>query len=215
VKQGHFALAVLLVIVAQASGVRAEWRVAVLGGSAYNVRTPLTVHQSGHADVRFTARYETRAFEAPLYWDVRVATWSGECAWELELIHHKLYLDNNPPDIQQFSITHGCNLLIASWARRHGSFVLRVGGGVVIAHPESTVRGVKHREDRGFLGMGYYFAGPTVQGAVEKRVAIGGRFFAAFEGKLTVTRCRVPVGGGNADLVNVAFHGLVGLGCSL
>lgn len=208
-------LTVLLILLAGACGANAEWTLEVRGGSACNLRTPLTIHQSGHDDVRLTARYETRAFEPPLYWDLRVARWSGNHAWELEFIHHKLYLENEPPEIERFSITHGCNLLTVNWARKLRGFILRAGGGIVIAHPESTVRGMKHREDRGLLGMGYCVSGPTVQGAVDKRAGLGRRLFATFEGKLTVTRCRVPVSDGNAGLVNVALHGLIGLGYNL
>jgi hypothetical protein len=202
-------------ILAVASDAWAEWTLELRGGSAYNFRTPLTIRQSGHEHVRLTARYETRAFEPPLYWDVRAARWSGDQAWELEFIHHKLYLENNPPEVEHFSVTHGCNLLTVNWARRHKGFILRVGGGAVLAHPESVVRGMKHKEDRGLLGKGYYLSGPTIQTAVERRLGLGKRFFAALEGKLSAAYCRVPVSGGNADVATVAFHALFGLGCNL
>lgn len=72
----------------------------------------------------------------------RIGRWSGRTAWEAELVHHKLYLENPPPAVQHFEVTHGYNLATANraWATDRRT-VLRVGVGLVIAHPEGRVRG--------------------------------------------------------------------------
>src|SRR5260221_14476355 len=76
-----------------------------LGGSAYNAPTPLTVRQTGYPDIRLSAHYDTKPF-GPYYpyYSWRASFWNPEhdSAWEITQIHHRLFLANNPPEIQFF-----------------------------------------------------------------------------------------------------------------
>lgn len=65
---------------------------------------------------------------------------------------------------------------------------------------------------RGALGIGYHLAGATVGASVAKRVALGERWFAAFEAGLAGCSARVPVEGGHADVLNTALHLWAGIG---
>jgi hypothetical protein len=110
-------------------------------GSAFSLHTRLTILQEGEADLRLHARYATDAFERPLYYALRVTRWNDAQGWALELRHHKLDLENPPPEVQQFSGSHGYNLLTVCRLWRRERLDLGAGAGLVIAHPETVVRG--------------------------------------------------------------------------
>jgi len=183
----------------------------LFGGAAYNLRLPLVIRQDGEDNLRVNADYDTKPFETPVYYSVRLGWWSDHRAWELEMIHHKLTLTNNPSEVEHFSITHGFNLLTVNRAWRNPWFIWRVGAGVVITHPESTIRG-RTFEQSGGIADGYYLSGPTAQIAAEKRFYMYKGFFASVEGKWTLSWVHVPVQDGSADLWNSALHGLIGVG---
>jgi hypothetical protein len=190
----------------------AHWSVQLFGGSAASVPTTLTVHQDGFPDIRMTAHYATRPWTGAPYYAVRIARWTRGHAWEIELLHHKLYLTNPPDEIQHLEVTHGYNLVTVNRAAVYRGFVVRAGVGVVVAHPESRIRGRAPTSSGGGLGGGYYLTGPTVQLAAAKRFTLWRGLFAALEGKATGAYARFPIASGRATAPNVAVHGLVGLG---
>jgi hypothetical protein len=197
----------VLALAAPVTPVWAEegWTFQTSLGVVENLETPLTIRQSGFPDIELDADYETRPFESPFYYSLRAGRWSGRGGWELELIHLKLYLQNRPPEVQQFSISHGYNLVMVNRGWDVRRLILRAGVGAVVAHPETTVRG-RPLED------GYHVTGPAVQVAAEKRLNLGERWFLGLEGKVSAARANVPVAGGEAEMPSVAGHLLVGLG---
>jgi hypothetical protein len=205
-------LVAALLVTATSAEAQRGWSAQVMGGAAWNLRTSLSITQRGAPDLKLTARYDTRALETPPYYAVRIGRWSGRRAWEVELVHHKLYLANAPSEVQRFSISHGYNLATANYAVLRGALVVRAGAGVVITHPESTIRQQALAETGGILGTGYYVSGPTVQLSGERRIALTRRVFVAAEGKLTASYARVPVREGHASVPNVALHALLGIG---
>ena len=128
------------------------------------------------------------------------------------MVHHKVYLDNPPPEVQHFEVSHGYNLVFLNRALRRYGFIFRLGAGVVIGRPESVIRNLRRSEDRGLFHAGYYFTGPSGQLAVERRFTLWRGLFASAEGKLSAARAHVSVPGGQAMVPNVAIHGLLGLG---
>jgi hypothetical protein len=185
--------------------------VQLFGGAAYNFRLPLVIRQDGADNIRLNAEYDTKAFETPMYYSARLGWWQDNRSWELELIHHKLTLENKPPEVEHFSITHGFNLLTVNRAWKTPRFIWRLGVGVVITHPESTIRG-KTFEQNGGIADGYYLSGPTTQIAVEKRFYLYKNLFVSIEAKYTLSWVHVPIKDGSADVWNSAVHGLFGLG---
>ena len=190
----------------------ARWSVGGYLGTVWNLRTPLKIHQSGFEDVRVRARYETRPFEVPLYWMARLERSEGPLGWALALVHHKLHLTNLPPEVDEFSITHGYNLLTVERIWRDGPFTRSFGAGVVITHPENTVRGRKLAEDGGPLGRGYHLSGPVVSMALARELRLAGGWFLPLECRTTAAWARVPVVDGHADAPNLAVHWLFGIG---
>ena len=189
-----------------------SWTVEISGGGAYSLNSPLRLQQSGYDDLEFDADYATHSFQPPLYYSLRLARWTGNRGWEVELVHLKLQLTNPPAEVQHFEISHGHNLLTVNRVWMIKNFILRAGAGVVIAHPENTVRGKTLNEHRGALGTGHYLAGPTVQAAVGKTFPVSQHVFFALEGKVTGSYSTIPIADGHATVPVVALHGVVGLG---
>lgn len=195
---------------AQSRDTPERWGIELFAGAAHSFRTPLRIRQEGAEDISLAARWATRPFRAPPYYAYRIGWWSGGHAWEAELVHHKLYLENPPPEVQHFEVTHGYNQVTVNRAAPLRGLTVRAGVGLVIAHTENEVRS---REQRGggFLG-GYRLAGATSQLALGGRIPFAPNLWIALEGKLTGSWARVPVSGGTATVPNLAAHALAGLG---
>lgn len=186
----------------------AESRITVqlFGGGAWNASTPLTISQEGQADVEISARWETKPFVQPFYWAVRVSLEQRTGAWELQLIHDKLYLADPPREVGSFEITHGFNLVTLNRSfPLGGGFSGRAGLGLVVAHPESTVRGE-------YDGGGYGLTGPVFLAGAGWQLPLSRYLFVSAEAVVTAAYASVPVARGTASLWNVALHGLVGIG---
>lgn len=203
---------IILLIVVVPAQAQESWIFEVFTGSAYNFTTPLSIRQPGQDDIELNARYEERWLEGSPYYGWRIAKWEDNHAWEFELIHHKLYLDNLPLEVQHFEISHGYNLLTINRAWKRKGLIYRLGAGVVVTHPETTIRGETLPSDRGFIDGGFYLSGPTAQAAVQKRFYIWKKLFFTVEGKLTASYARIPISDGHANVPNVAVHGIFGLG---
>jgi hypothetical protein len=184
--------------------------VSVGTGLQYNVPLPLVIRQSGHPDLRLTARFDTRPFAEVPYYDVKVGIVRKPWAFELELVHHKLYLANRPAEVDTFEITHGYNPILLNMVRDKWGAAFRAGAGILLAHPQSTIRGLRFPETGGILG--WYVAGPAAQVGVSKQFDINPRFFVGVEGKFVGAWARVPIVDGSADVPNLSLHGLLSAG---
>jgi len=188
------------------------WTVEVAVGGAVNVPTPLTIRQDGEDDISLTAQYTTKPIDEVPYYNVRVGRGDLRGAWELELVHHKVYLRNPPPEVTRFSITHGYNLITFNRNVHLRWTDLRFGAGMVLTWPHVTVRGRALDETRGILGTGWHASGAAVQVAVARNRLWFEHWLTGIEVKLTGAWARVPVAGGSADVPNVALHVQLGGG---
>jgi hypothetical protein len=207
-KLSNLALTSILSL-ALASPLAAEqgWIVQGSLGGAASLRTSLSIRQTGFETIRVrSADYDTKAFTDPVYYSIRAGRWTGRGGWELELIHHKLYLQNGPPEVVGLEISHGYNLVTVNRGWDLGPLLLRVGAGPVVAHVEGKVRG------RSLDTGGYHWTGPVVQVGAEKRFPVGERWRLGVEGKISAARAVIPVNGGELDAPNVAGHLLVSFG---
>lgn len=195
-----------------------SYSVEIFLGEQFNIPTPLTIKQKGEETIKVDwARYESDAwtgFNSPYYiW--RVGRWEEDRAWEIELIHQKIILKNKPEEVQHFEISHGYNLITINRAWRLSQYhdlIWRIGAGIVLTHPESTVRHKEKGYDESFPN-GFYISGPTAQVAIGKRINIWKGFFGVLEAKLTASYAtRVPIANGYAEVPNAALHYLFGIG---
>ena len=187
----------------------------LFAGTAWSAPLPLTVDRpEGRTVIR--PRYTTRPFADSPYYTYRAAYIRADGASaEAEMLHHKLYLENPAPPVERLEITHGYNLPMLNGASRGRGWQMRIGLGLVIAHPEGRIAG---REIGGLptaLGGGYHIAGLTSQVAVGRRYPLArGRvaLMAAPEAKLTASWARMRLGELTLTAPNAALHVLGGLG---
>ena len=181
-------------------------------GDAYCFSMPLIIKQEGYERIKFTAHYRTEAFQLPVYYSWKIGTSKNRKGWELELTHLKLYLTNNPPEIQYFSVSHGYNYLTINRIWVTDPVILRLGAGVIVSHPESKVRNMEYDTHQGLFNRGYHFSGPGLQITTERRFRILKGLFFSLEAKATVAIAKVGIAEGHAIVPQAGFHGLFGLG---
>lgn len=212
--RNRLALALALATAAAPAGsARGEgWSFVVSGGAALNASATLKVEQSGQPELSHRAQYETRPFKDPFYYALRVARAHGRGQWEVQLLHHKLYLKNTTSEITHFEITHGFNLITIARSFAGSVVNWRAGAGVVFAHTESTVRGEDEHGGGGMLGTGYELAGPAALVGAGGRLALSERLFVVPELQATAAWAKVSVAGGHAVTPNLALHFLLGVG---
>lgn len=191
---------------------QARWSFELHGGEVYNVPMPLTIRQQGYPDLKLTARYASESLILPVYVDSRLIRCQDGKSWELDFLHHKLYLKNNTPEIQQFSISHGFNMIMVNRGFDRKTFQYRAGAGFVLTHPESEIRGKQFGDATNDWDMGYFVSGPVVNLSAGKHFRIANRFYLNAEAKTTLAYVNVKVAGGNADVYNIAFHLILGVG---
>jgi hypothetical protein len=182
-----------------------DWRVELLGGAASSFDSPLSLVQSGEPPLEIRADWSSRSFESPIYYAIRIGRFSRRSGFSLQLVHHKLYLENPPPEVQAFSVSHGYNLLTfdASWLA-HG-FELSAGGGLVVAHAETTVRQRTGPD-------GYHATGPTLALGVGRWLEVGAHFRVGADARFTASWAHVPIAGGEASVPDRAVHLRIGVG---
>jgi hypothetical protein len=193
-------------------GAATEWSLMAGAGAAQSLPAPLSIEQDGFPALDLTAHYDNRPFDSPPQWVLRISRRAGGGAWEFQHLHHKLYLSNRPPEVERFDITHGYNIVTLGHAWRRGPLGLRAGAGVVIAHPESTVRGRRFGPRQGLFGLDQYVAGPALVLGASHELRLGRRAYLSPELQLTAAHARVPIQEGRATAPNLAVHFLVGLG---
>jgi len=186
-----------------------------MAGSAFNFPTPLSVSQQGYPDIHSTAEYDTKPFGPFMpYYAWRVSLLEKNGAWELEHVHHRLFLTNPPPEIQDFAIHFGYNFFLLGYAWNLGDFVLHLDAGPIFTSPFSTIRGqIYSSAGVGFLHGGYTFSGLGAQAALSRNLYITNNFYFILEAALIPGWAwAVPVANGNADVPNIGLHGHLGTG---
>lgn len=190
----------------------------VMGGSAFNFPSPLSIHQDGYPDLHINADYDTKPFGPYTpYYAIRLSLWDKDEAWELEQLHHRLFLTDPPPEVQFYAIHFGYTYFMVGHAWRNPDFILHLDGGAIITRPENTVRGQKlQMNDVGLLDMGYYFSGLGGQVSASRNIYLWGTAFAVVEvGIAGGWAWDVPVAGGSSDAPTLGLHGHIGAGIDL
>lgn len=208
-------LAIILAMAAPAGWSQARWTVNLNAGAPVNIPVPLHIAQSGHPDLSLLARWSSDPFMLPYYWMWRIGRIANDRGWEFEAIHHKLILENRPPEVGEFRITHGFNLLYINRSHHDRWLNWRYGAGVILAHPENRVREQQLNEHLGLFNRGYYFSGPALNVSVSKPIYLYRLFFANLELKATTGVAFVPVHAGRAIVGHLSVHLIAGLGYGL
>ena len=219
---------------------RGGWVVAAYAGGARTADTDLRVSQPEvGTDLTFRGvRLRSRSFDPPLYYGLRAGYFlprAPSLGFEAEFIHLKVFSDprqrvrveglrrGSPAGgelplgeiVQQYSVSHGVNLLLFNAALRRavgrsaeapgGRLVVaaRAGAGPTIPHTESSVEGRRQEQyEVGRLGW-------QAAGGAEFKLWRG--LHALGEYKFTRTRQRGEVSSGTAESLLRTRHGVFGL----
>lgn len=190
----------------------AGWSFEMHWGRPWTPDRDLHISQSGQPDLDFDAHMRSEPGRMPLYYDFRLIRWCGRRGWAFDFLHHKLILDDNPPEVQDFQLTHGYNMISLQrlWDVRGAT--LMAGGGAVLTHAESTIRGKEFDQHRGLFGWGYYVSGPLAVVGVGKRLGLGDRLYLSGDLRASWSHVRVPVADGHASMADFGLHFLAGAG---
>lgn len=219
---------------------RGGWVLAAYLGNAWTASSSLTISQPTlPTEITFDdVQFDTRSFDPPLYYGYRVGYFIPRTPFlgvEAEFIHLKVFADSRqqvqatgihrgesinrqlPLDqiVQDYSISHGVNLLLFNVAGRYGwqrdpdhpagRLILtgRFGVGPTIPHTESTIDG--QRQEQYEVGrVGWQWAG-----GVEIKLWRG--LYALGEYKFTRTRQRGSIFSGEAESRLRSHHTVFGL----
>ena len=173
-------------------------------GTAHSFDTNLTIEQP-QLKTEFSADYDTHPWRPAPYYSARIGKWSQKTAWEIELLHHKIYLNNPHLPLNSFRVTNGYSMVFLNHAWDYRGFILRGGGGGLVAYPVTTIDNIT-------TSGGYRLAGFAGQASIEKRFFFGKAFFLAAEGKFTLARAWLTLKNAKASVPNAAVHGLFSIG---
>lgn len=181
------------------------WTIEARLGTAFSFGTTLEIEQQNQPQLRFDADYETRPFEDAPYYGLRAGWRNSSGGWEVEFLHHKIYLTNHPAEVQHFEVSHGYNLLMFNRLWIVKELNVRAGGGIVISHTESTIRDLTRSAGQEITGVAGQFS-------VGKDFYLTRRLYFGVETKLTFANATVSIAEGDANAPNIAIHILAGLG---
>lgn len=143
----------------------AEISVSVYGGFQTAPHSDVSIFGDGIVpDQNFTAAWEGRSFEAPIYYGVRATWWPNDTiGFGLDLNHTKIYADADTladNGIERLEFSDGLNILTVnayrSWTNAFGALSPYVGGGLGVAVPHVELT------DNGSETFGYQATGPAV-----------------------------------------------------
>ncbi|WP_375254794.1 outer membrane protein [Yoonia sp.] len=148
----------------------------------------------------FTAKWEGRSFEAPIYYGLRVTEWQTETfGWGVEFTHSKVYADTRTRVENGFDtleLTDGVNILTVNANRRWpdliDGFTPYVNGGIGIGIPRVEV------ESAGGSTLGYQITGPAVRVTAGVNYAINDTWGVFGEYQNTISYHDMDLGNGGS-----------------
>lgn len=216
------------------------WVVTAYVGGARTSSSPLSISQPSLAnELTFEdVQFRSRSFDPPLYYGLRGAHFLRRLPLlgvEAEFIHLKVYSDprqrvraggvrggapvNRELElgeiVQQYSISHGVNLLLFNAAVRRGVgrsaespagrliFTGRAGLGPTLPHTESRVEGLAQEQ--------YEVGRLAWQAAGSAEIKLWRGLHALGEYKFTRTRQEGKIASGTAESLLRTHHGVFGL----
>jgi hypothetical protein len=186
----------------------ADWSVELLVGDAYNAASRTRIEQAQLGSHSFNGDYETRGLEGPLHYAWRIARWEDARGWELQLLHHKIFLQNRPAGVEALSVSHGFNIVTVNRAIETHRWRIRAGLGPVITHAEAGILGSSYDGP-------YELAGAAALIGVSRQLELGKNFYLLGEVSATFGYIRADPDGSPAlevTIRNPAFHAQAGVG---
>jgi hypothetical protein len=195
---------ILYVVILFPLTAHADFIFQISSGTAHSFTSTLTIEQPQQT-TKISADYDTHPWRPAPYYSVRIGKWNEKTAWEIELIHHKIYLNNPHLPVNSFRVTNGYSMLLLNHAWNYRGFILHAGGGGLVAYPVTTIDNIT-------TSGGYRLAGVAGQGSIERRFFLGKGFFLSAEAKFTMANAWLTLENAKATVPNVAVHGLLSIG---
>ena len=189
-----------------AAPAQAQWRIEGWLGDALNAPTAVTFSQANEPPITTRASWSTRPFAPTWVYAVRFARWKGDAAWAFEYMHHKIYLDNPPPEVAYFRVTNGVNFFLAERLWRRSGWEFGVGATPIFAVPVSEVRGKVYDNAHGVFHSQYELSGVGGQANLARRVRLLPFTYGTLALKATVAHLYLHIGDGHAVTDNFALH---------
>ena len=104
------------------SDVNDGWYLSTMMGGSISGPSNLTINFNDRDTLSMSADYNNRSFDDSHWWSFRVENWHLNQSLGIELIHHKIYLDNTNDIVESFSLSDGYNLLFFNCLRCFGLF---------------------------------------------------------------------------------------------
>lgn len=184
-------------------------------GTAYNLPTYLKIHQEGFEDIVLPkARYSTKGFKSPVYWDYKLELERRNRFYGLRSTHHKLHLENTPPQITHFNISHGYNLVMGYYGWKNNYYDVLIGAGIAFSHPEGIVNGQKVALEEGIplIGGVYRLTAPNFEIEARKKFYIYKSLFFNSSLRFVAGYAKPKIQDGYVETFPVNFHFATGLG---
>ena len=186
-------------------------------GNAFNADQSLSIIKDGET-INFDASFNTNGFQSPQYYSIRVIKQLKNRNIEFEMIHHKLYVEENLPDrVSRFEVTDGYNFLLFNLSSKiRQKFFYRLGIGTVVSHPYIIVDGETNYMRGGglipkFWSDGYHWDGISAQISTFYKNNFNDRWSYNLETKLIYAQSTIPIEGGEVTVPNTSIHFLFGL----
>ena len=189
------------------------WLFSTYMGASVSMENQVAFHFEDRSDQVFKANWRNRSFTDSHWWSAKLDRWNGDKVNGFELIHHKIYLANPNDVVQSFSISDGYNLFYYNFGRKFDDHILRLGLGVIFAHPDVQIQGRDHYIVKGTKG--HHLAGPTVQLGYERWLWDNETNFVSLDTKLTFSYAKSPISPNRKEYAvvpDVAFHISIGVG---
>lgn len=203
--------ALLIMLAAPAS---AETELSFYLGAQSSPHSVVSGTDPGNAEDEtpdFTAKWEGRSFEAPVYYGWRATRWQTETfGWGAEFTHAKVYSDDDTRAEGGFDVlelTDGINILTLNayrrWPNQLGPLTPYVGGGVGISIPHVEV------ESAGGITNGYQITGGALRLTAGARYAINERWgvFGEYQNTVSFNEMELDNGGSlESTIITNAFN---------
>ena len=183
-------------------------------GYNYSFDSVLSVN-TNDGDMVHKAKWEGKSFKDSPYYTIRLDRWANESTFGIEWVHYKMYLKNPPAGIENLSVSDGYNILFFNVGRRTtNDFIMRIGGGIIVAHPDVTLTGKERFWNKGGIS-GAYISGLALQLSLERWFYQTKRYVFSSEIKFSTGYARIPISKNSnefGDIPHVAFHITIGMG---
>ena len=185
-------------------------------GEVYNLDQDISISRTNGSDINFHASFKTNGLKSPQYYSLRLGSEIRQIHTEFEFIHHKLYVEDLPPEIDKFEVSDGYNLLLINIVNNiRDNLLYRFGLGTVVTHPDIVIEGQTNYVEGGglipkFWTEGYHWGGICSQASLGYRKKITSQIQLNLETKIIYASAKIPVVDGSFILPNLSLHFLAG-----